>query len=230
MRPAPSRPVAVAAALVLAGAALALRPAIAGDDGRVEGTISLTRSSGKQVGSDADAVVYLVGFSQPPPKKVAVMTQKHEAFEPPVLAITRGQTVAFPNLDTKRHNVFSVSSARRFDLGLTPPGARPKVDFDRTGLVNVYCNIHPEMAGTILVLPNRAFAVTGPRGHYAISGIPPGQYTLYVWHPLADPIRRKVTITADHTLKLDLSLPLVRQHRRPHLNKYGRPYRKHPHY
>ena len=201
----------------------------AGDGGRLEGVVTLTRGGHPRPQGNGGAVVYLVGFSQSAPDKVAVMMQKHKAFEPAVLPITRGQTVAFPNLDKERHNVFSVSQARRFDLGLAHPGARPTIHFDRTGLVNVYCNIHPQMAGTILVLPNRAFAVTDHTGHFAIDDVPAGTWTLYVWQPLADPIRQKVTVKAGGTVKLTLYLALTKQVK-PHMDKYGEPYRKHPHY
>ena len=47
----------------------------------------------------------------------AAMDQRHETFVPHLLAITVGTTVDFPNNDRTYHNVFSLSKARRFDLG-----------------------------------------------------------------------------------------------------------------
>lgn len=217
--------------LVLLAAAMLLVPipARAGETGSIEGTITLRRPDGAAMHGNAGAVVYLVGFSADAPKKAAVMRQKDEAFIPRVLPITKGQKVVFPNDDDERHNVFSVSKARRFDLGLTHPGDKPSITFDRTGLVDVYCNIHPQMAATVLVLPNRAFAVTNKAGHFHIDGVPTGSWKLYVWHPLARPERRQVTISADKTAHLDLTLMLTKKVA-PHLDKHGRPYRKRPHY
>ena len=37
------------------------------------------------------------------------------------------------------HNVFSYSASRRFDLGKYPRGHSKAVEFDRAGLVNVFC-------------------------------------------------------------------------------------------
>ena len=48
----------------------------------------------------------------------------------------------------------------------------------KTGLVKVYCNIHPEMASNILVLNNDSFAVTDANGLFVIPRVPDGSYTL----------------------------------------------------
>ena len=45
------------------------------------------------------------------------MDQRQETFVPHLLAMTVGTTVDFPNNDRTYHNVFSLSKARRFDLG-----------------------------------------------------------------------------------------------------------------
>ena len=61
----------------------------------------------------------------------------------------------FPNGDPFLHNVFSQSATRKFDLGSFKLHDEKTKDFPSPGVVDVYCNIHPEMAATILVLPNR---------------------------------------------------------------------------
>ena len=47
----------------------------------------------------------------------AVMDQRNETFVPHVLAVMAGTVVDFPNSDLTYHNVFSLSRAKRFDLG-----------------------------------------------------------------------------------------------------------------
>ena len=47
----------------------------------------------------------------------AVMDQRNETFVPHVLAVLAGTVVDFPNSDKTFHNVFSLSKAKRFDLG-----------------------------------------------------------------------------------------------------------------
>ena len=129
------------------------------------------------------AIVYLDGapaHAAPPTKQVA---QKDLAFVPSILAIQTGTRVEFPNLDDTYHNIFSYSPAKRFDLGRYRPDEKPvpSVVFDNPGLITLRCDIHEHMRGLILVVNTPFFATTEPDGHYRISGLPAGHYTLKAW-------------------------------------------------
>ena len=91
-------------------------------------------------------------------------------------------TVEFPNVDPIYHNVFSVSPANRFDLGLYRSGGSKEKTFDEPGLVRVYCNIHPQMVGFVMVVDSDFAAVTGPDGAFRFDGVPPGSYVVHAWH------------------------------------------------
>jgi len=78
----------------------------------------------------------------------AVMDQRNETFVPHVLAVTVGAVVDFPNSDKTFHNVFSLSRARRFDLGRYAAGHSKSIRFDRPGLVRVFCDIHSHITPT----------------------------------------------------------------------------------
>jgi len=130
------------------------------------------------------AVVYLDGsFPQPasiPTKQVA---QKDLTFVPALLPVRAGTRVEFPNLDDTYHNIFSYSPAKRFDLGRYRPEERPipiQV-FDKPGLVTLRCDIHEHMRGLILVLNTPYFVMTDTDGHFRLSGLPAGHYTLKAW-------------------------------------------------
>jgi plastocyanin len=212
---------AVVAALVALGALAA--PARAGD-GRVVGTVAVTGVDGKPI-DPTGAIVYLVGFTEPAPDEVPTIVQKNKRFEPDLLAITAGQTISFPNADPILHNVFSRSSVRPFDLGSYRRGDTKTKSFPTTGVVDVYCNIHPEMAATILVLPNRRFARIGADGAFVIAGVPPGTWTAFAYARAAvRPAQVEVTVTAgaDASIHLDLSRGVDA----PHTNKYGEKYRE----
>ncbi|WP_460890864.1 methylamine utilization protein, partial [Ramlibacter alkalitolerans] len=82
----------------------------------------------------------------------AVMDQVNSEFQPRVLVVTKGSRVRFPNSDTIRHQVYSFSAAKRFELPLytgTPP---EPVVFDRAGVVTLGCNIHDWMKGYVVIL------------------------------------------------------------------------------
>jgi plastocyanin len=131
------------------------------------------------------AVVYLEGsFPKPanlPTKQVA---QKDLAFVPALLPVQVGTKVEFPNLEKDTyHNIFSYSPAKRFDLGRYRPDEKPVPSeiFDVAGLVTLRCDIHEHMRGLILVLATPHFAVTDDSGHFKLTGLPAGHYTLKAW-------------------------------------------------
>ncbi len=148
----------------------------------------------------------------PPPKQHAEMAQVNLAFVPRILPILVGTTVDFPNRDTVYHSVFSFSRRQRFEIGLYPPGQSRAVTFDKVGLVKVFCNIHDQMFGAILVLPTPYFSTTVANGRFTIPGIPAGDYTVHVWHERFQEYAQAVTLTEGTTT---LTFSLQRRHHRP---------------
>jgi plastocyanin len=159
--------------------------------------------SSRAQGAVTDAVIYVekLPASATDPKALGPepeLGQKDQAFVPRVLAIERGTTVSFPNHDPIFHNVFSVSPNKRFDLGKYPRGQTRHVRFDKPGLVNVYCDIHSDMAAYILVLPNHAFTQPAADGSFSLPDLPAGSYSIKVWHPDFGELHKDVEIS-DHS-------------------------------
>jgi plastocyanin len=140
-------------------------------------------------GAVGDAVLYLdsvpasVDSTLPAPAMHPKLAQKDQAFLPRVVVVPVGGTVDFPNMDPIYHNVFSVSPVKRFDLGKYPRGQSRSLRFPKAGVVNVFCDIHSDMAAFILVVPNRAFARPRADGTWELPDMPPGRYVLRWWHP-----------------------------------------------
>ena len=192
--------------------------------GMVRGAVKV-RFKGTAKTDASGVVLYLVGFQEGPPASTPALVQKERAFAPAVLPITAGQSVAFPNQDNVFHNVFSPTPARPFDLGQYKQGESKSKQFPTPGVIDVYCNIHPQMAATVLVLPNRRWAVSDKAGSFEMDGVPPGTWTMFAYSRFADkPLRQSVTVAAGQTLELDIAIDELRADV-PHLNKYGQPYR-----
>jgi len=209
-------------ALIPAAIAWLASVAAAQPSGRVVGTVTLTDPDGQP--ATADVIVYVTGFNEPPSDKVAVIAQRGRKFVPALIAITVNEKVEFPNFDPFLHNVFSQSVPRKFDLGSFTRGETKQKDFPTAGVVDVYCNIHPEMAATILVLPNRRHTLAGPDGKFTIDGVPPGDWNVFAYTRRATkPVSAKVTVRAGADTTVDLAV--VRGPEPAHLNKYGEKYK-----
>ena len=158
------------------------------------------------------------------PTDEAIAT-KNKTFQPEVLAVVKGSSVAFPNNDKILHNVFSVSKAKRFDLGLYRKGEGKSIVFDKSGLVNVHCNIRPNMVANILVLDYPYFSRVTPDCKYTIQNIPQGKYNAVAWYRYGDPISQEIDIDKAQN-KLDWTIRHSKSTRTTHKNKHGKSYKK----
>ncbi|HZZ90305.1 MAG TPA: methylamine utilization protein [Caulobacteraceae bacterium] len=111
------------------------------------------------------------------------MAQQNLQFDPFVLIVPVGADVAFPNLDTVRHHVYSFSPAKKFELKLYGHDETRLVRFDRVGVVDVGCNIHDSMIAYIVVVDTPFAARTSAAGEAVIHGVPAGAHPMRVWHP-----------------------------------------------
>ena len=118
-----------------------------------------------------------------------------------------GSTVSFPNFDPIYHNVFSLSPARAFDLGLYKNGESREVTFKKEGLIRLGCNLHANMSAHVVVVAAAHYVVTSPGGAFAFHKLRPGKYNLRAWREDgSEPISQVVEIHTGAN-SLDLSIP-----------------------
>jgi plastocyanin len=135
------------------------------------------------------------------------VAQQGAMFSPHVLPIMMGSTVQWPNHDEIFHNVFSMSEAKQFDLGLYKGDPPEKcVTFDKPGRVDVFCSIHERMHCIVLVLENPYFAATDAKGNYKIADVPAGSYKLRTWHERLPVAASLITVPANGEVKADFIL------------------------
>lgn len=190
----------------LAGQAVAPTP------GRVNGTV---RTASAQPGI-TDAVIYVTrvpeaverklsrrGWFAPKPRLPRIV-QTQLRFQPRVLVTPAGDRVELKNLDRVYHNAFSVSAALRFDLGKYPPGHVDTLTFNKPGAVNLHCDIHPDEIGYVVVTPNHAYARPDSLGRFSLPKLPPGEYSVKIWHPALGERTRRVEMPKRGNLALEV--------------------------
>lgn len=133
-----------------------------------------------------DVVLTLQGpAGKTDPAPSADMDQRDQRFAPHVLAVRTGTQIKFPNSDDIRHQVYSFSPAKRFELRLYGGTPSDPVLFDKPGLVVLGCNIHDWMLGYVYVTDDPWFGVSSDKGTLALDQMPAGHYVATLWHPQA---------------------------------------------
>ena len=169
------------------------------------------------------AYVYVENIIAPPAKgEHKTIQQSGKKFLPGWAVIQRGTAIEFPNRDNIYHNVFSLSAGNSFDLGLYNSGGEAKSHtFTEAGPVDVYCNIHPQMAASVLVVPNRYFAKVKGDGTFEIAGVPVGRRKVVAWAPGSRPTADWIEVAGGRTADLSLKLESKGS---AHKNKSGQSY------
>lgn len=67
------------------------------------------------------------------------------------ISVIVGQQVAFRNVENTAHDIYSASPLNTFDTGVLQNGESQTVLFDRPGILDIQCAIHPEMRLTVRV-------------------------------------------------------------------------------
>ncbi len=160
----------------------------------------------------ARVVVYLEGsgpVDNAQVKAAALQVQQLDRrFSPDLVVIPAGTSVSFPNMDPIFHNIFSLSKSKAFDLGSYDKGESRIVAFPKPGIVDVYCHLHPNMAATIVVTPNRWYARSDRDGQYQIPDVPPGTYTVVAWHKSVGFFRKSIVVRAGQSATVDFFIPI----------------------
>jgi len=166
---------------------------------------------GKISGVAGESVVYvdtIAGRTFPAPAQHPVVDQKSLIFQPHITVVVAGTTVDFLNSDSVAHNVFwtSLGGNKKLghNLGTWPQGEKRSFKFDTSGVVPLFCNVHPEMSAYILVVATPYFAISDQAGNYKIENVPDGSYTVTAWH---EGVRNQSKpVTASGESKVDFTL------------------------
>lgn len=156
-----------------------------------------------------NVVVYLKDAPARPltPTRVDIR-QRDENFVPRVVAVPIGSEVGFPNDDPIYHNVFSLSRPRSFNLGRYPRGHTRGVQFDRPGIVKVFCDIHSHMSATVMVFNHPWFTVAADDGRFELPAVPAGEREVTAWHERLGDTTQRVIVETGRVAEANFVLPV----------------------
>jgi plastocyanin len=106
--------------------------------------------------------------------------QREEKFLPLVTIVPKGGRIVFSNSDRTRHQVYSFSAAKQFEVTLSRGEKSPPIGFDKAGVVALGCNIHDNMIAYAFVADTPWAALTGEDGRAVIADAPPGRFQVRV--------------------------------------------------
>jgi plastocyanin len=175
--------------------------------------VRVSDSGGHAVGDAVVSLTPATPLAAPPAAPVTrYVDQRDETFIPYVQVVHPGDRVVFRNSDGTRHHVYSFSEAKAFEFLLRPGESSPPVTLDRNGLVAIGCNIHDHMVAYLLITPGLAL-VTPSQGQVVFDDLPPGRYTVTVWHPQLRPGQAQpseaATVGEARAQQADFTLSLI---------------------
>jgi len=149
------------------------------------------------------------GKQWPEPEAGAyIITQKGCRFRPWAQVIKPGPITIRNNDPGVLHNINAremigveknrVVRRTMFNFGQPDPGdIQDKIRPRRSPYISINCEAHNFMFGFMLAPKHPYAVVVGEDGSFRIDGIPPGDYTLKVWHPSIGVQKAKITVPAD---------------------------------
>jgi plastocyanin len=134
------------------------------------------------------------GAPSAPAAAATPVDQKDCVFVPRVVIVPAAGTVEFLNSDRLLHNLHSVSRENPSFNRTQPKGRTIPITFAKPEIVRVDCDLHSWMRGWVVVAAHPFYALTDAQGRFRLDNVPPGSYTLRVWHERLGELSRPVTV------------------------------------
>ena len=132
--------------------------------------------------------------------------QKKCAYSPHVLAMPQGSELKILTSDPINHNIHTYSFDNDPINIMFLPNQDYTQEMEEPEVIKVSCDLHNWMVAYIVVTPHSYFAMTQNNGSFEIKNVPPGKYTLKLWHESLGEESRKIVVE-DGVTKADFDFP-----------------------
>jgi plastocyanin len=135
--------------------------------------------------------------------KPPVLDQKNCEYHPYAQIIPVNTTLEITNSDDVLHNI-KTKGGSKTSFNMAQPKFKRKLtyDFKNPEIVQVECNVHGWMNAIIVVEDNPYDALTDANGSFKITDVPPGKYTVKVWHSKLGEQTKEVTVGPKEEVKV----------------------------
>ena len=142
-----------------------------------------------------------------PPAEAVQIDQVGCIFTPHLAGAMVGQQVNFRNSDPMLHNIHGLPFANKpFNFAVIK-GAERAVKMTQFEVpVKVACDVHPFMAMYVCVLEHPFYAVSDAAGTFELKNLPPGKYTVGVWHEKLQAPDQEIEVKEGAKLEFTLNL------------------------
>ena len=138
------------------------------------------------------------------PKDPVRVANERCVYAPRVSGAMIHQPIEFVNQDPTSHNVHGFSSQGDFNFTLMTKGLSNRIKLRKPELpLQVKCDLHPWMRGSVGVFAHPYFRVTGADGAFELKGLPPGDYEIEAWHERLGTRAVKKKLDAQGTLDVE---------------------------
>jgi hypothetical protein len=135
--------------------------------------------------------------------KPPVLDQKNCEYHPYAQMFPVNTTLEVTNSDDVLHNI-KTKGGSKTSFNMAQPKFKRKltVDLKNPEIVQVECNVHGWMNAILVVEDNPYYALTDANGSFKIPDVPPGKYTVKVWHPKLGEQTKEVTVSPKEEAKV----------------------------
>lgn len=163
-----------------------------------------------------NAIVSLVGVERGKPlipsqsPLILEIESKKCRFVPHVSATVVGATLEIRNLDPILHNLHARRDTRFGPTVMNviqPAGTRSvQKPFSDAGFLDVRCDVHAFMSAFIHVFDHPYFAITDSSGSFVMTKVPPGLYTLHIWHEQLGAQERTINVLSGENVTFEIEI------------------------
>lgn len=103
-------------------------------------------------------------------------------YEPHIMLVPENAKFRMKSSDPTLHTLH-MTGAQNFNIAFPFQSQYVSRDMPNPGVVDIKCNAgHVWMNGELMVIPHPYYAVTDEDGHFRLTNVPPGEYTITAWH------------------------------------------------